>query len=58
MEICYCARNRADLKAPLPAHWALEVQQQLARHRGNSYRRPLPNLIITATAELGGAEKL
>jgi hypothetical protein len=35
---------------------ALEVQRLLAKHRGNGHRRPIPDLIIAATAELHGAE--
>ena len=31
---------------------ALEVQRLLAGHRGNGHRRPIPDLIIAATAEL------
>ena len=37
---------------------ALEVQRLLAQHRGNGHRRPIPDLIIAATAELHGAEVL
>jgi predicted nucleic acid-binding protein len=37
---------------------ALEVQKLLAQHRGNGHRRPIPDLIIAATAELHGAEVL
>jgi predicted nucleic acid-binding protein len=72
LEICYSARNRADLEALLEGQraleWlpvseaamdrALEVQRLLARHRGNGHRRPIPDLIIAATAELHGAEVL
>jgi hypothetical protein len=36
----------------------LEVQRLLAQHRGNGHRRPIPGLIIAATAELHGAEVL
>jgi predicted nucleic acid-binding protein len=72
LEICYSARNPADLEALLEGQraleWlpvseaamdrALEVQRLLARHRGNGHRRPIPDLIIAATAELYGAEVL
>jgi predicted nucleic acid-binding protein len=34
----------------------LEVQRLLAQHRGNGHRRPIPDLVIAATAELHGAE--
>jgi hypothetical protein len=37
---------------------ALEVQQLLAAHSGHGHRRPIPDLIIAATAELHGAEVL
>jgi len=37
---------------------ALEVQRLLAAHAGNGHRRPIPDLIIAATAELQGAEVL
>jgi hypothetical protein len=37
---------------------ALEVQRLLAGHVGNGHRRPLPDLIISATAEFHGAEVL
>jgi predicted nucleic acid-binding protein len=37
---------------------ALEVQRLLAAHVGNGHRRPIPALIIAATAELRGAEVL
>jgi predicted nucleic acid-binding protein len=37
---------------------ALEVQRLLAQHRANGRRRPIPDLIIAATAELHGAEVL
>jgi len=37
---------------------ALEVQRLLAAHGGNGHRRPIPDLIIAATAELHGAEVL
>ena len=46
LEICYSARNQADLEA------------LLAAHSGNGHRRPIPDLIIAATAELHGAEVL
>lgn len=72
LEICYSARNQADLDALLAGQRALEwlpvseaamdraldVQRLLARHRGNGHRRPIPDLIIAATAELQGAEVL
>jgi len=72
LEICYEARNLADLDAlsagqraleRLPVteaamDRALEVQRLLAAHRANGHRRPIPDLIITATAELRGAEVL
>jgi predicted nucleic acid-binding protein len=72
LEICYSARNLADLEALLAGQraleWlpvseaamdrALEVQRLLAAHRGNGHRRPIPDLIIAATAELHGAEVL
>ena len=65
-------RNQADLEALLAGQraleWlpvneavmdrALEVQQLLAAHSGNGHRRPIPDLIIAATAELHGAEVL
>jgi hypothetical protein len=37
---------------------ALEVQRLLAAHTGNGHRRPIPDLIIAATAEVHGAEVL
>jgi predicted nucleic acid-binding protein len=37
---------------------ALEVQRLLAADSGNGRRRPIPDLIIAATAELHGAEVL
>lgn len=37
---------------------ALEVQRLLAAQAGNGRRRPIPDLIIAATAELHGAEML
>ncbi len=37
---------------------ALEVQRLLAANRGNGHRRPIPDLIIVATAEPHGAEVL
>jgi predicted nucleic acid-binding protein len=37
---------------------ALQVQRLLAAHRGNGHRRPIPDLIIAAAAELHGAEVL
>lgn len=72
LEICYSARNLADLEALLAGQraleWlpvtvaamdrALEVQRLLAAHSGNAHRRPIPDLIIAATAELHGAEML
>ncbi|MGH3157875.1 MAG: PIN domain nuclease [Streptosporangiaceae bacterium] len=72
LEICYSARNQADLEALLAGQraleWlpvseaamdrALEVQRLLASHRGNGHRRPIPDLIVAATAELHGAEVL
>jgi predicted nucleic acid-binding protein len=72
LEICYSARNEADLQKLLAGQraleWlpvgeaemdrALEVQGLLARHRGNGHRRPIPDLIIAATAELHGADVL
>jgi predicted nucleic acid-binding protein len=72
LEICYSARNLADLEALLAGQraleWlpvseavmdrALEVQRLLAAHRGSGHRRPIPDLIVAATAELHGAEVL
>ncbi len=72
LEICYSARDQKGLEALLAGQraleWlpvsqatmdrALEVQRLLARHRGNGHRRPIPDLIIAATAELHGAEVL
>ena len=72
LEISYSARNQADLEALLAGQraleWlpvneavmdrALEVQRLLAAHSGNGHRRPIPDLIIAATAELHGAEVL
>jgi predicted nucleic acid-binding protein len=72
LEICYSARNLADLEALLAGQraleWlpvseaamdrALEVQRLLAAHGGNGHRRPIPDLIIAATAETHGAEVL
>jgi predicted nucleic acid-binding protein len=72
LEICYSARNLADLEALLAGQraleWlpvseaamdrALEVQRLLAAHAGNGHRRPIPDLIVAATAELHGAEVL
>jgi predicted nucleic acid-binding protein len=72
LEICYSAPNLADLDALLAGQraleWlsvneavmdrALEVQRLLAAHRGNGHRRPIPDLIIAATAELHNAEVL
>jgi predicted nucleic acid-binding protein len=72
LEICYPARNQAGLEALLAGQraleWlpvseaamdrALEVQRLLARYRGNGHRRPIPDLIIAATAELHEAEVL
>src|SRR5215470_14328764 len=72
LEICYSARNRADLEALVVGQraleWlpvtesamdrALEVQRLLAVHSGNGHRRPIPDLIIAATAELHRAEVL
>jgi predicted nucleic acid-binding protein len=66
------ARNQADLEALLVGQraleWlpvneavmdrALEVQRLLAAHSGDGHRRPIPDLIIAATAELHGAEVL
>lgn len=37
---------------------ALEVQRLLGAHAGNGQRRPIPDLVIAATAELHGAEVL
>ena len=68
LEICYSARNQADLEALLAGQraleWlpvneavmdrALEVQRLLAAHSGNGHRRPIPDLIIAATAERQG----
>ena len=68
LEICFSARNLADLEALLAGQraleWlpvteaamdrALEVQRLLAAHTGNGHRRPIPDLIIAATAELAG----
>jgi predicted nucleic acid-binding protein len=72
LEIGYSARNQADLEALVAGQraleWlpvneavmdrALEVQRLLAAHSGNGHRRPIPDLIIAATAELHGAEVL
>ena len=72
LEICYSARSQADLEALLTGQraleWlpvtepvmdrAMEVQRLLARQHGNGHRRPIPDLIIAATAELHGAEVL
>ena len=72
LEICYSARNLADLEALLAGQraleWlpvseaamdrALEVQRLLAARSGNGHRRPIPDLIIAATAEVHGAEVL
>jgi predicted nucleic acid-binding protein len=72
LEICYSAQNRADLEALLAGQraleWlpvseavmdrALEVQRLLAAHTGNGHRRPIPDLVIAATAELNAAEVL
>jgi len=72
LEICYSTRNLADLEALLAGQraleWlpvseaamdrALEVQRLLAAHGGNGHRRPIPDLIIAATAEQHGAEVL
>lgn len=72
LEICYSAQNRADLDALLAGQraleWlavseavmdrALEVQRLLAAHTGNGHRRPIPDLVIAATAELNAAEVL
>jgi predicted nucleic acid-binding protein len=72
LEICYSARNKADLEALLAGQraleWlpvteaatdrALEVQRLLAARSGNGHRRPIPDLIIAATAELNAAEVL
>jgi predicted nucleic acid-binding protein len=37
---------------------ALQVQRLLAAHRGKGHRRPIPDLIIAAAAELHSAEVL
>jgi predicted nucleic acid-binding protein len=72
LEICYSARSLVDLEALLAGQraleWlpvsvaamdrALEVRRLLAAHTGNGHRRPIPDLIIAATAELHGAEVL
>jgi len=72
LEICFSARNLADLEALLAGQraleWlpvteaamdrALEVQRLLAAHAGNGHRRPIPDLIVAATAELHSAEVL
>jgi predicted nucleic acid-binding protein len=72
LEICYSARSKADLEALLAGQraleWlpvteaamdrALEVQRLLAAHSSNGHRRPIPDLIIAATAELREAEVL
>jgi predicted nucleic acid-binding protein len=72
LEICYSARNQADLDALLAGQraleWlsvtepvmdrAIEVQRLLSQQRGNGHRRPIPDLIIAATAELHHAEVL
>jgi predicted nucleic acid-binding protein len=72
LEICYFARNQPGLEALLAGQqalaWlpvtqaamdrALEVQRLLAAHAGNGHRRPIPGLIIAATAEVHAAEVL
>jgi predicted nucleic acid-binding protein len=72
LEICYSARSSADLEMLLAGQreleWlpvteaamdrALEVQRLLAAHSGDGHRRPIPDLIIAATAELNAAEVL
>ena len=72
LEICYSARNQADLESLLVGQraleWlpiseavmdrALEVQRLLAARSGNGHRRPIPDLIIAAAAEQHGAEVL
>lgn len=72
LQICYSARNQADLEVLLAGQraleWlpvteaamdrALEVQRLLAAYSGNGHRRPIPDLIIAATAELHEAEVL
>ena len=72
LEICYSARNLADLDVlhagQRALEWlpvseaamdrALQVQRLLAAQSGNGHRRPIPDLIIAATAELHGAEVL
>ena len=72
LEICSSARTQPDLEALLAGQraleWlpvseavmdrALEVQRLLAGHSGNAHRRPIPDLIIAATAEVHGAEVL
>lgn len=72
LEICYSARNLADLEALFTGQRALEwlpvseavmdralqVQRLLAANSGNGHRRPIPDLIIAAAAELHGAEVL
>jgi predicted nucleic acid-binding protein len=72
LEICYSTRDQKDLEALLAGQRALErlpvseaamdraleVQRLLAQHCGHGHRRPIPDLIIAATAELHGAEVL
>lgn len=72
LEVCFSARDRKDCEARLGGQRALawlpvteaamdravEVQQLLAAHAGNGHRRPIPDMIIAATAEAHGAEVL
>jgi predicted nucleic acid-binding protein len=72
LEICCSARNQSDLEMLLAGQraleWlpvseavmgrALEVQRLLAARSGNGHRRPIPDLIVAATAELHQAEVL
>lgn len=70
LELLYSARNAADYEALAAAlaalPWvpttqdalrrALDVQRQLATH--GHHRRPLPDLMVAATAELAGVAVL
>lgn len=72
LEVCFSARNAKDYQIRLAGQraldWlpvtgaamdrALEVQRLLAARTGNGHRRPIPDLVIAATAEVHGAEVL
>jgi predicted nucleic acid-binding protein len=72
LEVCFSSRDAKDYEMRLAGQraleWlavtddatdrALEVQRLLAAHTGNGHRRPIPDLIIAATAEVHGAEVL